>query len=464
MSNDNSPTPDLQWSSIVKAGARQKVPSPLSRVDIKGNRENYEVRILFEDPEISDFLRQQRALSIVNTALQPGAVIFSLPSRLFKHQSDAYKLIVDDIGPVVGNYFNPLSLRGNRNRGDLVFYTKFRQEADTQFAITNGLLIDGIQYKGIPYKDKTMANDFTRVNFTLPLCDEERDLVQKLKSSLSNYGQVLQIKQLLNRGFFEGEVSVLLDRRPTTQGNGEYQELQRMLYLDAWDVFAPASYKGAKPICYYCRAAGHVKKDCAILQQLVCFRCKKSGHTQRRCRADFSETELPPDSPAGTQDTSFEEDLEAYTTLSQQHKKLDAKEKTVVQNDDKAFDNDQMESDLPSDTQEDSVAIQSDDDMDFVDADYPTAVASSQNPTKSLTPLLDALQGGSSASRYAPPAANQGMAVDFVPSPRRSARKKMTDQEQLNTITDNSPMPILTDDASSASQNSVITHARKGNE
>lgn len=93
---------------------------------------------------------------------------------------------------------------------------------------------------------------------------------------------------------------MLLDRR---DDNEKYQDLQRMLYLEAWDLFAPASYKGAQPVCYYCRQAGHVKRDCPSLQALTCFSCGGKGHTKSRCRN--------PDR------SSFEEDVAQYMLLSQ---------------------------------------------------------------------------------------------------------------------------------------------------
>ncbi|KAI7876048.1 hypothetical protein K492DRAFT_182083 [Lichtheimia hyalospora FSU 10163] len=69
-----------------------------------------------------------------------------------------------------------------------------------------------------------------------------------------------------------------------------------MLYLEAWDVFAPASYKGAAPICYYCRQSGHIRNACPELMKRVCFGCGNKGHTRRFCRVkepeEKTDTEL----------------------------------------------------------------------------------------------------------------------------------------------------------------------------
>lgn len=61
---------------------------------------------------------------------------------------------------------------------------------------------------------------------------------------------------LLRDDFFEGEVSIVLNRK---QSDGvEYKQLQRMLFLEEWDVLVPARYTGADKVCYFCRKSGHI--------------------------------------------------------------------------------------------------------------------------------------------------------------------------------------------------------------
>lgn len=380
----------------------------------------YKVDILFEDPEVSEFLRHQRALDIVNTALDPGAVIFSVPSRLFPHHTDAYKLVISQLGPVVCDCFNPVSLRGNRSLNDLVFYTKFREPAAREKALNTGLLIDNVQYRAIPYKDKTVSNDFQRVNMSLRQWDEVDDLVTKLTSSMENYGRVLQIKRLLNRGFFKGEVSVLLDRRTSDQD--QYQELQRMLYLEAYDVFVPANFPGAPKICYYCRESGHVRKDCPALQKLQCYRCGKPGHTQRRCRSDIASPKSSSASPTtASQSSTFKEDLDQYAALASQRDSQspteDLKTNSVTpglpidsQADEAPYSGDNMGDDIISIKSDDMVTdLLNDTPNDFhptfdekMEGDNADATTHKQLPTSR----------GASLSKFAPGYVNPAMDLD----------------------------------------------------
>ncbi|KAG1317372.1 hypothetical protein G6F62_012932 [Rhizopus arrhizus] len=59
--------------------------------------------------------------------------------------------------------------------------------------------------------------------------------------------------------------------------------LDRMLYLTAWDPYVPASFKGASPVCYYCRKSGHIRAACPSLAKQIRSSCGIRRHTIRYC-------------------------------------------------------------------------------------------------------------------------------------------------------------------------------------
>jgi hypothetical protein len=69
------------------------------------------------------------------------------------------------------------------------------------------------------------------------------------------------------------------------------ENLTRMLYLREWDVYAPASFKGAAPVCHFCRQSGHVRKNCPDLAKRKCFNCRGFGHTARFCKVRNEQTD-----------------------------------------------------------------------------------------------------------------------------------------------------------------------------
>lgn len=241
--------------------------------------------ILFED---SEFTRQQlarKAAAIVRQALSPDSVLFSLPATAFSHRTDAYKTIADQIGPLAS--VRPLSNYDARPRRDLLIAAKFTSQEDTMAAIESGITVDHVVYKASPTVSGA-ENPLVRVQINLLHNADDKDLKDGLLTSLSYYGKVYQIRRVLCNGYFEGQLTATLDPQQgyldNTGNMHEAQPLQRMLYLEAWDVFAPASFKGAAPICYYCRQAGHIRNKCPELAKRVCFGCGERGHTRRYCR------------------------------------------------------------------------------------------------------------------------------------------------------------------------------------
>jgi Zinc knuckle len=100
----------------------------------------------------------------------------------------------------------------------------------------------------------------------------------------------------MNFGRYFGEATMLLERN---QDYNEYAELPRMIYLEDEDCFIPAFFQGAPQICFHCRRAGHIRKECQELAKIQCYKCKGYGHMSRYCQNSRKETIV-------------EEDMESY--------------------------------------------------------------------------------------------------------------------------------------------------------
>lgn len=156
-------------------------------------------RTIYKDPEIAAYTRSQQVASIIHSSLASKAVVFSILSAHFDHRTDAYKLILDQFGCVVGG-FNPISMRGTRTSGELIIATEFRDVDIAEKAIST---VDGTQYKATPYKDNASStSSLIRVNLTIHRLEEDDVLLPKLMSSSS--GKVCQIKKYFAEVFLKG--------------------------------------------------------------------------------------------------------------------------------------------------------------------------------------------------------------------------------------------------------------------
>lgn len=279
-----------KWSQVVAKSAGMKV---VTAARSRHEASTISSDILFELPEFSQQQIARKAAAIIRQALSPDSVLFQFPIMTFSHRTEAYKVITDQIGPLAS--VRPLSNYDVRARKDLLIAAKFTCTEQTNAAIETGVTIDDVVYKAMPTITGA-ENPLVRVQLNLLHNADDRDLKEDLLSSLRYYGKVYQIRRHLCNGYFEGQLTVTLDPSEgymdDQQNKRESQPLQRMLYLDAWDVFAPASFKGAAPICYYCRQAGHIRNACPELAKRVCFECGHTGHTKRFCREQKEESVL----------------------------------------------------------------------------------------------------------------------------------------------------------------------------
>lgn len=246
-----------------------------------------------------------------------------------------------------------------------------------------------------------MTNDHIRVYLSLNRQESNVDLlVTKLCSSMSLYGKVLQIKMLSRDGFFEGEVSVVLQRKASD--SDFYKPLQRMLFLEEWDVLVPARYTGADKICYFCRKSGHMKNDCPVLKEIICRRCQRTGHTQRRCTTIIEDERR--------MESTFEEEYNMYMRLSQptMDSNLDSPSSGVDQPTN--FEEPAAQETMPTDSQLLEVMTNNMDDEDDYSGDDSmtenregsiTAVESSKLPNTRSTKLIPSHLSSTRLSKFA---------------------------------------------------------------
>ncbi|KAF7724407.1 hypothetical protein EC973_001071 [Apophysomyces ossiformis] len=303
------------WSSVAAMGLRNVVPNVLNRKDQFGARERLETEIVWEEPEIAQKLLAQRATNILQNALFPNTVLFQFRAEDFTHHTDAYKLLEEKIGKIAGA--RPITKFGIQQRKDLIVEAKFASSMDTAKAITEAvhpMMIIRLSLSQLP-----------------PFATRE-ELTVGLRTVLRAYGRLCQIKRCTNRGYFEGEAIVLLDTSPIDEV--AWQPLERRLYLDVWDIFVPASFRGAPPICFACCQSGHIRRACPMLANITCFKCQGKGHIARRCRKE---------------PVSDAEALDAYLEMSQEaeskstHQMLEVAETTKVMSKKRGLDNEDME-------------------------------------------------------------------------------------------------------------------------
>lgn len=197
-----------------------------------------------------------------------------------------------------------------------------------------GITVDDINYKASP-SVPGVEKPLVRVQLNLLHMATDDELKHGLLSSLQYYGKVYQVRQIMCNGYFEGQLTVTLD---PSQGyvdedgkKRDSQPLQRMLYLEKWDVFAPAAFKGAQPICYYCRQEGHIRSTCPELAKRRCFGCGETGHTKRFCRMKETPPLMPAESESELLDNYAKDSAAMDSTTDEQYEES-SEDHTAIEN------------------------------------------------------------------------------------------------------------------------------------
>ncbi|KAG2194762.1 hypothetical protein INT47_012064 [Mucor saturninus] len=285
--NDMESNERLSWTTVVARGASNKIVRPIYRSKVQDLDYKLSGTVIYQHVDLEIQILARKAAAIVRQALTPGSVLFSFPAGLFKVRADAYIAIEANCGKISG--VRPISMYGGRASGDLMVEVKFSSPVSTTKAVSTGVMVGELCFKASPSIDSMSGNNLVHVKLSMLRIPDEENFVADLKRSLTYYGKVYQIKKFTYHGFFEGEISVLLD---ISQGYvndlGEtmpVQPLSNSLYLEQWDCFAAASFRGAPPVCHWCKVAGHLRKDCPELAKRVCFKCNGRGHTAKFCKA-----------------------------------------------------------------------------------------------------------------------------------------------------------------------------------
>ncbi|KAL7326113.1 hypothetical protein PS15p_208501 [Mucor circinelloides] len=305
-----SATTDLSWVKVLSRGLSKKAINAQAQPQ-RARDDAFKLipEVLYEHEDLKAEVLTRKANATLQQALTPGSVLFTFPNKTFDHRTAAYRVIQEQI--LANVQFRPLSLYHQKPNSDLLVEAKFDIVEDTKRAIHAGITYKEVVYKATAAKDNSEGK-LTHVQMTMVRMPNMNTFLEDLLRSLKYYGKVYQVKKYKIDGYFEGHVSFMIDttaQYTDDEGNAyEVQPLSQMLYLSAWDVYVPAMYKGAPPVCHFCRQSGQIRAACPTLAKRKCFKCHNLGHTARFYREE---------------EKSFDEALEDYNARKTSHAAID---------------------------------------------------------------------------------------------------------------------------------------------
>ncbi|CAO3686812.1 unnamed protein product [Rhizopus stolonifer] len=318
ISQTSSFSNQLPWSTVVTNGLKKKVISISHRAISTENDLRPAPHIIFEDPTLSDHILSCKAASIVQQALTPGVVIFLFPSTCFSTGQTAYRAIQEQIGQLDG--VKCISMYSTKPTKELIIEALFWDSVDARLAINIGVAVDGVVFKASSSNAGGLAS-LTRVHLDFLNIPTGKTLSDSLFQSFQYYGKVYQIKK------FTTDVSILIDNTGTYEDDEGNQvpvkPLSRMLYLQAWDNYVHATFRGAPPVCYYYRQAGHIRSKCPVLANKEYYRCGTLGHTARACKEKVQEENVTDDNMTDTQRLDDYQEIQNRQQQRQEQKQIE---------------------------------------------------------------------------------------------------------------------------------------------
>ncbi|KAI7890765.1 uncharacterized protein EV154DRAFT_421557 [Mucor mucedo] len=196
------------WATIASRGNSKNIVRPLSVPNNVDSQFKLQSKVIYQSEHLDCLIRMQKATEIVKQALTPDLALFFIPASLIQHRTEAYKLIETQCGPVHG--FRPISNYGSSLDGDHLIEVKFVNDSSFDKAIFTGITIKNTVIKGTYSIDCKMYK-LAHVKISRLYIPDKEDFLEKLMKSLLVYGEVLQVKEYTCGGYFEGELSVILN-------------------------------------------------------------------------------------------------------------------------------------------------------------------------------------------------------------------------------------------------------------
>ncbi|GAB5587466.1 hypothetical protein Unana1_02366 [Umbelopsis nana] len=188
------------WSDVAKRGLHVPATKLRSKPDRKIIN-SVKSEVVFEVPGYTAKQISQKAAAILRRALNPDAIIFELPKGIMNPD-----VVVEEIekqtGPIAG--FTNLG-QYRRDINNLILEIVFMQEESAKKAMTNGVTINEVVYRGSPWVDevrRTTGSSFAFSNVTQSL----RTLIATVATIFTTPETAAEAESIVKRALNPGSV------------------------------------------------------------------------------------------------------------------------------------------------------------------------------------------------------------------------------------------------------------------